>query len=325
MGKFNRTTLKQRISDFINRIAPFDGNPLIQKLEDQEIRNDVADSVILKTADSVTFNPTNQNVVLDFTNSDEVKLVTTGSIQTIFNITVQGLETSQNQIGRIIVSKKTGDVINFSNANVFPFESPNSQIGKSFVSFAIIFVSPNYRAMYLESNDFSSSIDLDSENSIATSRAVFLLNQDTQNKINTVTNNFQNGDSNLLDLLSNPTSVGSIVPINAGNNVFTSNSFQTPNALTIRKYIDGFVRITGLLTMSQSHDFNGTEYLFMSDGFVADRNLIFTLGVFKQGDNDSADQNVNMRIEGRAIRIESNGTVSSGRQIGIDLYYKQTN
>lgn len=330
MSKLNRLTLKQLITDFINRNPPFDTFPLIQKLEDEQVRLDVADSIITRTAQAVSISPTTSEVEVDFTNAEQVVINTVGSIQSAFNVTIDGLLTSQNQICRILINKKIGDTFDFTNADILPFDIKAYQQGKSFISFFVVFAEPVYEVWLNETMTISDETDSSSSSTFASSNAVKTLKDYTDNLVDGVINDYQNADDNLQSyiegLITTPVAIADLTPINLGQTVFTSGSFQGANKPTLRKYFDGSIRISGTVTMAQNHDFNGTEYFFVPFAFNTDRDIIFTLGVFQQGDGNSADNNVNIRFQSTGgVRIESNGTVNSGRSISFDLYYRALN
>ena len=97
MAKLNRSTLKQLIIDLIERNPPFDTFPLIQKVEDEQVRLDVADSIMTRTADVISISPTTNAVAVNFNNAEQVVVNTVGAIDAVFQITIDGLLTSQNQ------------------------------------------------------------------------------------------------------------------------------------------------------------------------------------------------------------------------------------
>lgn len=174
MAKLNRTTYKDKVSDFINRVSPFT-NPLIQKTEDKEVRDDAADSVYFREATEVTLNPTGSAITADFTNAEEVTINTTGAIGAAFAITLTGLEANQNSVGKLSIVKKLGDKVTFVNASIYPFDI-DVQGGKSKIQFEIQYSTTVYRALYKEVLSISDSITTNDSTTFASSASAKALN-----------------------------------------------------------------------------------------------------------------------------------------------------
>lgn len=134
MAILNRSTLKQKISDFINRVAPFT-DPLIQKSEDLEVRGDLADSVIFRDSNVGAISGPGANVSLDFASNDEYNIDTSASIPAAFSISLANLR--NNSVGKINITKKTGDVFTFANGQVVPFNNTVGQTGTVTLAFNV--------------------------------------------------------------------------------------------------------------------------------------------------------------------------------------------
>lgn len=132
---YNRTTLKSRISDFINRVSPFNGDPLIQKSEDLTIRHDVLDNVVFKTPEVQSISAPSGTISANFSSNDQITINSIDSGVHSFAITISNL--LGNQVGKISIRKSVGDVFSFTNATILPFNSTESQAGNEFISFDI--------------------------------------------------------------------------------------------------------------------------------------------------------------------------------------------
>lgn len=134
MSKQNRATLKQKVADFINRVAPFT-DPLIQKTEDNEIRDDFADSQIFRDSTVGTINNPSAAFGADFVTNDEYDIDTSSSIPSDFVITLSNL--SNNETGKLNIIKKTTQKFSFGNAVILPYGTDDGQAGEVFLSFLI--------------------------------------------------------------------------------------------------------------------------------------------------------------------------------------------
>lgn len=114
MAQKNRPTLKQQFSDFINRVAPFDGNALLQKTEHLQIKDDLFDSLLNNTDFSDLINSPSAAINLDFSDFDMYRINSSGSGETDFNITINNLGTGQ--VARVHITKKNNDTYDFTNA-----------------------------------------------------------------------------------------------------------------------------------------------------------------------------------------------------------------
>jgi hypothetical protein len=142
MSILNRSTLKQKISDYINRVAPFT-NPLIQKSENLEVSGDVADSAVLKqsTVGSISAPAASFNV--DFAVNDEYNINSSASIPAAFNITLQNLE--NNSIGKLNITKKSGDVFLFANGVIVNHDGTSTgQAGTTTINLIVCKIGSNY-------------------------------------------------------------------------------------------------------------------------------------------------------------------------------------
>lgn len=220
----NRPTLIQQFSDFINRVAPYDNDPLIQKTELNQVEDDFFDSALLKAEVSQAINGPSSLINLDFDSVDQFQIDSNASIDTTFTMTVQNL--SEGQIGKVSILKKNNDSYSFSNA--FGSGLNNlSQFGSAFEYF-IVNISGRLIAISDLTINKSDSISTNSTDLIATSKAVNDLrglvnsnNSSTQSQISSI-----NSDINSLE--SNKVQKGSFSSFNSGMlNVGASWSFNS--------------------------------------------------------------------------------------------------
>jgi hypothetical protein len=116
MAQFNKTSLKSLISDFINRVAPFNGNPLIQKTEDNTIRDNVVDSMVAEIATTSSVAPLSASFNVDLAIVDEYSInIVTGAQPTV-SFTLQNL--NGNKVGKIRVTKSGSQIVSFANADI---------------------------------------------------------------------------------------------------------------------------------------------------------------------------------------------------------------
>lgn len=134
MAILNRPTFKSKVADFINRVAPFT-DPLIQKTEDNTIRDDMADSAVFKDPEVGSIVSPVAAFNVDFTTDDQINIDTSASGATSFTVTIVGL--SVNSIGKLNITKKSGDVFAFANADIYPMFSNLGQDGKTSIGFII--------------------------------------------------------------------------------------------------------------------------------------------------------------------------------------------
>ena len=154
MSLLNKSTWKQKFQDFIDRVAPFDGNPLIQKAEHQElIGDDLGDSTIFREPSVSAINDPASDFGLDFNNADRFDIDTSGSGSVAFNITLSGL--NDNETGILNITKKSGDVFGFANGLITPFNSVDGQAGVT----ALVFLVKNIGGNYIVSSGFTTLVD----------------------------------------------------------------------------------------------------------------------------------------------------------------------
>lgn len=113
----NTATLKTQFNNFIDRNAPFDANPLIQKTEHDQVIQDHLDSQVLKNDDSVAV-VTAATMNLDASASDLFIIDTTGDGSAAYTINVNNLETGQRV--RVELTKKVGDIITVGSSEWWP-------------------------------------------------------------------------------------------------------------------------------------------------------------------------------------------------------------
>ena len=199
MAKFNRATLKTRISALINRIAPFDSDPLIQKVEDEEVRTDVADSCQFLEADQQVLNVTTESFNVDYSSFDEVVVDLTSLGFSEFEITFQGLETQQNKNVKLVVIKNSNQTIAFTNSrySLFAYVGDTNrptdrfQIGQLDLTYNVSYfpvANRPYIAERLDPVGVTNDIDRDDEREIATAKAVNDLRVELLSQIDNPTN-----------------------------------------------------------------------------------------------------------------------------------------
>jgi hypothetical protein len=146
MATLNKTTWQSKFADFINRVAPFDAQPLIQKSEHLTVvGTDLGDSVIFKDGTSAAITSPSASFNADFATGDQININTSGSVDTAFTVTIQNLNT--NETGVLNVTKKSGDTIAFANAVIAPFNSTEGQTGKTALKFFVKKISSDYVAI----------------------------------------------------------------------------------------------------------------------------------------------------------------------------------
>lgn len=179
MSQKNRPTLKAQFADFINRIAPFDGNPLIQKTEHLQVEDDMFDSLLNKVDASVLINSPGALIGLDFESIDLYRINTSGSVDTVFTLTPSNIGTGQ--IGRIEIVKKSNDVFAFSNAVITPISNLN-QTGT-----ALSYYVHNVNGTLIASSSLtipkSDNISDNTPDQLATSKAIVNLKNNRSAKV----------------------------------------------------------------------------------------------------------------------------------------------
>jgi hypothetical protein len=146
MATLNKTTWQSKFADFINRVAPFNAQPLIQKSEHLTVvGTDLGDSVIFKAGTSAAITSPAASFNADFATGDQININTSGSVDTAFTVTIQNLNT--NETGVLNVTKKSGDTIAFANAVIAPVNSTEGQTGKTALKFFVKKISSDYVAI----------------------------------------------------------------------------------------------------------------------------------------------------------------------------------
>ena len=140
MTKLNRPTFKQQHQDYIDRVAPFDTDPLIQKAENQTvIGENLADSVIFLDAEIQAINGPGATINLDFTSQDQFNIDTQASAESTFTVNLTGL--SGNADGLVNIVKKSGDTFTFDgnpgSALFSAIPDTRGQSGKTEIRFRV--------------------------------------------------------------------------------------------------------------------------------------------------------------------------------------------
>ena len=143
MALQNRETATQDTSDFINRVAPYNGNALIQKTEDNEIRAKDKNNVVFKVPQVKAINNPAAAFNVDFGEIsnvfyDEYEIDSSSSVPTDFIITIQNLE--GNSVGKLSIVKKVGQTYDFSNVVLITRDGTVDQDGKNLLQFNLTVV-----------------------------------------------------------------------------------------------------------------------------------------------------------------------------------------
>jgi len=143
MALQNRETATQDTSDFINRVAPYNGNALIQKTEDNEIRAKDKNNVVFKVPQVKAINNPAAAFNVDFGEIsnvfyDEYEIDSSSSVPTDFIITIQNLE--GNSVGKLSIVKKAGQTYDFSNVVIITRDGTVDQDGKNSLQFNLTVV-----------------------------------------------------------------------------------------------------------------------------------------------------------------------------------------
>ena len=144
MALQNRETATQDTSDFINRVAPYNGNALIQKTEDEDIRAKDKNNVVFKVPQVKAINNPAAAFNVDFGEIsnvfyDEYEIDSSSSVPTDFIITIQNLE--GNSVGKLSIVKKAGQTYDFSNVVLITRDGTVDQDGKNLLQFNLTVVS----------------------------------------------------------------------------------------------------------------------------------------------------------------------------------------
>lgn len=157
MANKNREDLKTGFQSMIDRTAPYDGEPLIQKADHQiTIGDDLMDSALVKlpTIGSINSPAAAFNVDFDFDGGrDRYDIDSTGSADSDFTITMAGL--SDNQTGILNITKKANDTFSFANGLITPFNNTEGQIGQTSIVLFVKVVASNY----IVQSGYSSIVD----------------------------------------------------------------------------------------------------------------------------------------------------------------------
>lgn len=142
MSLLNKPTWKQKWDDFINRIAPFDGNPLIQKTEHSElVGDDLSDSIIFRIQSVAAINSPAAAFDVDFNSADQFDIDSSGSASAAFTVTLIGLNT--NETGILKITKKAGDTFTFANGDFAAVPDNRGQDGKTEIKILVKKITPN--------------------------------------------------------------------------------------------------------------------------------------------------------------------------------------
>lgn len=178
----NRPTLKTQFLNFISRLAPFDGNPLIQKTEHNQVIQDHLDSQLLKIDESLAV-VTAATMNLDASASD-LFIIDTGAAGTAARtININNLETGQRV--RVEITKKTGDTFTVGSSEWWPIADGSGNIeqtGFTDLSFEAWNIDGVIRVSRLKPSKISDSLALDESYSIASSKAAKTLEDNKAEK-----------------------------------------------------------------------------------------------------------------------------------------------
>jgi len=172
----NRPTLKTQFLNFISRLAPFDGNPLIQKTEHNQVIQDHLDSQVLKIDESVAV-VTAATMNLDASTADLFTIDTGAAGTAARTININNLETGQRV--RVEITKKTGDTFTVGSSEWWPIRDGSGNIeqtGLTDLSFEAWNINGAIRVSRLKASKISDSLALNESYSIASSKAAKTLN-----------------------------------------------------------------------------------------------------------------------------------------------------
>jgi hypothetical protein len=143
MAKLNAPTWLQKFTDFIDRVAPFDTDPLIQKAEHQIVTgDDLSDSVVFRLPVVQAINAPAAAFNVDFATGDRFDVDTTGSADGAFTITLSGLD--GNNKGLLKITKKSGDTFTFANGLIAVVGDTRGQSGKTEIYFRVELFDTDY-------------------------------------------------------------------------------------------------------------------------------------------------------------------------------------
>ena len=145
MAKQNKATFKAQQQALIDRVPPYDSNPLIQKTEDDEVRDQGIDNQYYEVPTEASITSPSGTFNVDFDTAEVYNIDTISSIPAAFVITLQNL--AGNVVGKLNITKKSGDVITFGNAEIVPSNDTSGQLGKTFIQFLIYFSGGVYKAI----------------------------------------------------------------------------------------------------------------------------------------------------------------------------------
>lgn len=155
----NLSTLKTQFQNFINRIAPFNTDSLIQKGEHDQVMQDQLDSAVWKKDSSVSVT-TAGAMNLDASANDLFIIDTSGDAGAAYTININNLETGQRV--RVELTKKVADIITVTGAKWWPVTLSDGSIvqtGKLNLSFEVWAVNGEIRASLLEPTHSGISVD----------------------------------------------------------------------------------------------------------------------------------------------------------------------
>jgi len=148
MAKQNKATFLAQQDALLDRTAPYDADPKVQKSEDKAVRAQDLTNVVYqvstfganKTSPASTF-------TADFENADEYNIDTTGSGSSAFTITILNLE--GNCMGKLNITKKVGDTFVFANGTILPSNGTNGQTGVTTLAFMVVKSGSTYKVFPL--------------------------------------------------------------------------------------------------------------------------------------------------------------------------------
>ncbi len=180
----NRPTLITQFQNFINRIAPFAGDPLIQKSEHLQVITDHLQSMVLKDDESLAV-ATAGTMNLDASAADLFTIDTSGAGTASRTININNLEKGQRI--RVKITKKTGDLFSVGSSTWWPIENSGGDVeqdGLLDFSFEAWNIDGVLRISTLKASIISDSRSSTSPFDMASSNAVKILNDRLDNELN---------------------------------------------------------------------------------------------------------------------------------------------
>jgi hypothetical protein len=147
MAKQNKATFLTQQDALLDRTAPYDANALVQRTEDKAVRAQDLTNVVYQVSTVGTIGSPAAAFACDFATNDEYNIDTSGSGSSAFSITLSNLE--GNSVGKLNITKKTGDTFVFANGTILPSNGTNGQTGLTTIAFMVVKAGATYKVFPL--------------------------------------------------------------------------------------------------------------------------------------------------------------------------------